>query len=373
LGGYLKMRAVLRTTHRWLGLLLVIPMLVQGVTGAILAIEPMTEPTRGTAIATASIDDIVTAAKGVATEELHAIRYVPGTTVTPAEVWFAPASSPRGRGTLMVRVDPTTVTPIWPPETPDGPMSWVHRIHGNFLLADFGGRSIVGWVGVGLVLLCVMGVPIWWPSRGQWRAAFTFSSAAQGYPFHRRLHGAAGIWAVVLLLVFGATGAVLGFPRTIRDVLGVPGDGLPRSNWSGAAAPSRKLDAALALASGQAPGTVLRMMFLPAGTGGPIRVVLAPPGETGAASMTTVTVDGSATRVLGVQSARTMAPVELMLRRLRDIHYGVGLSGVWRVFAIAAGLALPIFAVTGTAMWLLRTRYRKRAGVSRAPSLSVGE
>jgi len=373
------MRSLLRILHRYLGLLLVLPLAALGLTGSILAFEPLLKPTFGSGHQPpVSADAVMAVARGAVPEDLQATRYVPPTAGTPAEIWFAPLSGPRGRGTLVVRVDPSTMRTIGPPETPGGLIELSRRLHHDFLIPDYGGRSIIGWVGIGLVLLCVTGIPIWWPTPRQWRAAFTISVAAQGFPFHRRLHGAIGIWVVVFLLVSGATGAVLGFPRTVREALGVaapvrPGpSNSPARAARGAATPGRGLDAALALATEAAPGTVPRMVLLP-GTNGPIRVMLAPPGAEGMARTATITIDGQATRVLNVQDASSMAGAELSLRWARDVHFGQGVGIVWRWITIITGLALPVFAFTGAAMWILRNRNRRRAVFARGDALSPGE
>ena len=218
-----------------------------------------------------------------------------------ATVWFTPASDQRGRGGVLIRVDPETLTPVLPPEVRAGPLDWMRRLHTDFLLPEFGGRSIVGWVGVGLLLLAIIGIPVWWPAQGEWRRSFTLSTSAQGYRFHRRLHGAVGIWTVAFLLVSSTTGALLGFPRTVRSVLGIAaparmmppepgaeGKGSPSENIDA----SRRLDAAMALATAAAPGMTPRFMLLSANHG-PIRVSLAPPDTEGAARSAVVTVDAA--------------------------------------------------------------------------------
>ena len=276
---------------------------------------------------------------------------------------------------MIVRVDPMTMAPMGPPAAPEGLLEWSRRLHHDFLLPDHGGRSIVGWVGVGLVVLSLTGIPIWWPAPGQWRAAFTFSTSARGVRFHRGLHGATGVWVVTLLLISAVTGAILSFPRTVRDVLGMPPVGVPRATSSeqSVTVPMGNLDAALALAVSAAPGTTPRTLFPPTGTGAPIRVVLAPEGGEGAARSVIITVDAAASRVVGTRDFRTATEAELALLWVHDIHFGQGLGLVWRMLAIVAGLALPIFAVSGTAMWLLRNRDHRRLDFRRRASLPAGE
>jgi uncharacterized iron-regulated membrane protein len=46
---------------------------------------------------------------------------------------------------------------------------------------------------------------------------------------------------------------------------------------------------------------------------------------------------------------------------------------VWRVATFLTGLTLPVFAVTGVAMWLLRRRIRRRTVTADRGALSPGE
>ena len=64
-----------------------------------------------------------------------------------------------------------------------------------------------------------------------------------------------------------------------------------------------------------------------------------------------------------------MPAAELALRWAHDLHFGQGLGPLWRGLTIVTGLVLPIFAVTGGAMWLFRQRRRvARAAAGRLNS-----
>jgi uncharacterized iron-regulated membrane protein len=360
----------LRVIHRWLGLCLLAPLVVQGLTGVILTLEPQLQPL--TAVATAPgevrpVSEIVAAARALAPPDLRPVRYVaPPRPRTGAEIWFAPSAGRSPRGTHVVRIDPVTLSPLGEAEQAGGELDWLRRLHTNFLAPDYGGRAIVGWVGVGLVLLSLIGIPLWWPRRGRWREAFTVSTRARGVVFQRRLHGAAGIWALVMLLMSGMTGAVLGFPQTVRGIMGLPPGGPPRVSAATpvAPAPAPDLDAAVMLARGTGAGLAVRTIILPAGGGEPIRIFLGPAGTDGAATATVVTTNASGTRVLSQQSPQTLGWAETTLRWAHDLHEGAGLGPLWRGATALSGVVLPLMAVTGATMWLLRRRGRRRIALT---------
>jgi uncharacterized iron-regulated membrane protein len=361
------MRRLLQTTHRWLGLALLLPLVLQGLSGAILTLEPPFRPL--VAIATTpgepgSINAIVAAGCKAATD-MHAVRYLPPSgPARAAEIGFAPLGIQRG--TTVVLVDPVLLTPIGPAEPIGGPVEFIRRLHTSFLVPEFGGRAIVGWVGIGLLLLTLIGVALWWPKRGLWRDGFTMATAARGVRFQRRLHGAAGAWGLAMLVLTSTTGAALGFPQTVRAALGLQAGGAPRQARSAPAPFVADLDAALVLARVAAPGNELRAMFLSANANDPIRMFLAPPGQVGAVNTTVVTVDAASTRVVSLQAPQAFGAAETTLRWMHDLHEGQALGLAWRLVTAATGLLLPLMAITGATMWLLRRRNRKRTDFARA-------
>ena len=360
----MMIRRQLHIIHRWLGLCLLLPLIVQGVTGTILVLEPPLRPLASVVTTEGDVkpsNAIVAVARNLAPADLRPVRFVaPQQARTAAEVWFAPQASRSPRGTHLLRVDPVTLAPLGAIEQIGGAMDWLRRLHTNLLAPDYGGRAIVGWVGVGMMLLSLIGIPLWWPRSRRWREAFTVSTRARGVTFQRQLHGVAGIWALLMLLTSSLTGAMLGFPQTVRNAMGLPPGGPPRAFAAvPVAAPIEpNLDAAVALARGVAPDLAVRMIILPTGAGDPVRLFLGPPGTEGAATATTVTTNAAGSQLLSRQGPRTLVWGETMLRWAHDLHEGAGLGPLWRGATVLVGIVVPLMACTGAMMWLLRRRQR---------------
>ena len=365
---------VLQKVHRWLGLALALPLLVQGLTGAVLTLEPVWPGGGGHAFGpTASVNAILDTARGAAPPDMRAARYVsPEEPGDAARVYFAPISNPRGPGQVL-RLDPATAAALGPAEPTGGVLDWTKRLHNNLLIPEWGGRQVAGWFGVGLLLLTLIGIPLWWPAPGQWRSGFTVPRRASGLRLHRALHGAAGAWLVLMLLATSVTGIVQGFPQTSRALLGLPAGGPPRPSRpvSGAPLPRPDLDGAIRLAQAAMPGTVPRAILLPATEQEPVRLQMTPPGQEGAIVTRTVGVDVAATHVVSAQTSLT--PADMALRWAHDLHEGQGLGPVWRGLTAAVGLALPLFGVTGAGMWFLRRRNRRRLHTVRQAAMQAGE
>jgi hypothetical protein len=78
-----------------------------------------------------------------------------------------------------VRVDPVSLA-VLDMGAGDGLIDWIKALHTNLLIEGRSGRSIIGWIGVGLLALAMIGVVLWWPQPGQWRAAVTADPRARG-------------------------------------------------------------------------------------------------------------------------------------------------------------------------------------------------
>src|SRR6185503_12885296 len=78
------------------------------------------------------------------------------------------------------------------------------------------GRQIIGWTGVGMLVLSLTGIWLWWPRAGAvWR----------GVQWHRtphttaNLHHLLGFWISVPLAIVSLTGIYLSFPQTARTAM----------------------------------------------------------------------------------------------------------------------------------------------------------
>lgn len=360
----------LRVLHRWIGLVVAVPLAVQGLTGALLTLEPwLGEPAPVVQPGPSQpASAIVATARMAVGPEGRVLRYTPAEPEHAAQVQVAGAhGSP-----YVLLIDPVDLDLIG--DQGDGAWAWLRSLHVQFLAPAYGGRSIVGWFGLGLVLLLVSGIPIWWPGPGGWHAAFTIARTARGVRFHRRLHGAVGIWTAAVLLTMGITGSALAFPRTVRALLGLEGGGPPRAIRvpGGTAGAEPDLDRVLALAQTAAPQARVRVVMLPSMPGEAVRVFLQHAGTEGAAGSVAVQVDGAGQRILAVQDARAQPPADRAWRWMHDLHEGLALGTPWRLLAALAGLSLPLFAVTGPLMWWLRRRNRRRLDTARQAAPQTG-
>lgn len=399
----------LQQLHLWVGLILLLPLVMMGITGAVLVYAHDIEHLlgQGEPAATAvgewrSPSELIEAAK-TATGDSGRIPIAVRWPIEPGEPAAVRLSRPgmagerpqfrggqqgapqggnqsqaqaQGRvpvqspfaGSLQVLIDPVSLLPL---ETQQAMTSWVrffHDLHGHLFIAGGLGRELVGWLGVALLVLGCSGLYLWWPRPGQWKAAFTVRRKAKGLRLHRELHGAMGIWSLILFMLVNFTGVYLAFPQQISAAVNTvwPGRDMRAAMFQARVEPLRgaapiTLDAAIDLARQRVPDARFLNAFLPTRPDQALRIGLIRPGHAEGAPIITVIVDPWRHRVVDVFDPRTLSTGESIVAWQRALHYGIGLGGTYKFLVFVSGVIIPVFAVTGFFMWWIKRRNR-RAG-----------
>jgi uncharacterized iron-regulated membrane protein len=276
-----------------------------------------------------------------------------------------PAAAARSGGS-QVFLDPVTLAILEVRKSGEGVLFLIHRLHGNLLISGAAGRSIVGWLGVVMLVLGVSGIFMWWPRNGRWREAFTVKWSARPLRLNRDLHGATGIWGLAVFMVVSFSGVYLAFPQSLNATIGAV---LPVRDFRQADAALKAVpvegqrpldvDGAIALALADRPDNMVQSISLPMRPDQPYRVTLTAPHHVAGAPAVSVYVDPWAQRVLATRDPATFSVGESLMAWQRPLHGGAGLGWFWRLLVFASGLLPLLFAVTGTTFWLLKRRSRR--------------
>jgi uncharacterized iron-regulated membrane protein len=368
-------RGLLGRLHLWVGIVLCVPLVVLGLTGSILVFEDELRTLfeasghPGASGAPRPVADIVAAATRAAPAGFRPTLYrAPQEAGDDAIVRLQPAShaAARSRG-MIVRVDPVSLAVAHGRSGTD-PLRWLAALHANMLLQNPTGRPLVGWLGVAMLMLGATGVVNWWPRPRRWRAAFTIRRGARGLLLNRELHGAVGIWSLVVFMAVSFSGVYLAFPQAIRagidmvtpvrDLRGMI-NGVRVTPREGAA--PLGIDQAIAVARAGAPDRIVRFVTLPARPDQPYRVSLVEPGQANGTPTVTAIVDPWTGTVAQMIDPRDLGGIAKFFAWQRALHAGAGLGWVWKILVCLSGLLPLLFVITGIRIWWLKRSYRVRA------------
>jgi uncharacterized iron-regulated membrane protein len=274
-----------------------------------------------------------------------------------------------GRPRLVtVYLDPPTARVLATAEFRNTLIGFLHRFHENLTIPEYSGRAVVGWAGVGMLVLSLSGIYLWWPrnasfSRGlRWR---------RGPATSFNLHHLFGFWIAIPLAVVSATGVYLGFPQQARELLSSVAPMTPQQrgafNAPLLASPHIDVDRAVDIATASAAGSRAAAVFLPTQQNQAWRIQLR---DRDSEALTTVMVDdrsGTLTKVVP-QSGDKIA------QWIRWIHEGSHSGVLWQILVFLCGVLPTGFAVTGTMIWL-RKRKAKAAiqGDAAVPQMDAAE
>ena len=399
------LRRLWLNVHLWIGVGLAVLLIPISISGGLLVwhddidtwINPQRYAVTGAQVALPPTAYLAKAAEAVAKDPADlrptGLRY-------PDEGWpvrvvTRAANSEPGKRPRFVTVflDPPTGNVLDVMEFSSSLIGFLHVFHENLTIPQYSGRQIVGWAGVGMLILSLTGIWLWWPRNGSLLRALRWTRSPH---FTFNLHNMLGFWISIPLAVVSLTGIYLSFPQTAREMMSSVATMSPnaRGGFGGEVAKQTALtaDRALEIARQAEPNATPLTLFLPVqargegnrgggegargadgnrstegGRGGPswrVQLTRADSGQT-----VTVMVDDR-----GGRAAPTIVPQsgDRAASWIRWIHEGSHSGPVWSVIVFLTGVFPTIFAVTGVIMWL-RKRAARRSVKTGAAQLRPAE
>lgn len=330
---------VWRLIHRWLGLVAGAVALVMGISGVVLAVDPVRDAwTAVPAAATLPVATLV-ARVSASVSGAEEIRRLPAGDIV---VYAFDDGQPRAW-----RVDPADGRVLGPYQ-PSALSRWFKNLHRSFLLGD-GGRVAAAAVALAMLLLSVSGLVLLLRRMGGWRR---LGDRVRG-SLAQRLHVVTGRIVLVVLLLSSLTaltmsaatfGLVTLEPEQEPDVVSVAG-----------AQPARSA-AQLALLQDLRVGDLHRLNFPDATDPEDTWKVTTAQGQGW--------VDRYSGRTLAWQGATAAQRVHDLAQLL---HTGAG-AWVWALVLGAAAACIPLFWVTGVVLWWQARSLRPRIADNSTPA-----
>jgi uncharacterized iron-regulated membrane protein len=398
-----RMRTVLWTLHRWIGIgfaLLLVPI---AVSGALLVwhdnLDAVIHPGRYAVTGVQLVQPsayLASAATALGSEIQPAAVRFPADEGWPVIVMGRAASRSEGGPPRIMNVylDPPTARVLDVVDFRASLFGWLHRFHENLTIPEYSGRAVVGWVGVGMMFLALTGIWLWWPRNGAFLPGLRWRRAAHTTT---NLHHLLGFWISVPLAAVSFTGIYLAFPQTAREAMSSIAPMTPQGQRPGVGAIVRDTrlnpDSALSAALTAQPDTRAAVIFLPTVNASRVGRDRAPGGEGGrpregggvgeigplwriqlrgtASETATVTVDD---RSGAVERSPDLLAGDRAAQWMRWIHEGSHSGPVWQFAVFLTGVFPLVFAVTGVIMWWRGRRSRRAtADVTAAGKLQAAE
>ena len=252
---------------------------------------------------------------------------------------------------------------------------FIEEIHRG-LVAGRVGKLIMGINSIIFLFILGTGIVLWWPTA---RKALTQRLKVKWGSSWKRLnhdfHIVLGFYASVFLFIMAITGVGMSFDwvgKTINTLTHSPQQ-RPEPPTSAEAAPGTAkfgADAALSLARQQAPEATSYTVQLPKEPAGSIQVGILRPSAITERATDDVYLDQYTGHVLR-QQAYAEKPVGQRIRGLfKPVHTGEIFGLPTKILAFVMVILGATFPITGTIMWLNRTRKSKKKGQPRVASLA---
>jgi uncharacterized iron-regulated membrane protein len=368
--------------HLWAGIVVTLYVVIIGFSGSMLVFRPEIERLCGLKPWQGMFTEGPVADLAAVVENLKA-AYPGGRIVSvdapgPEEATFVAVVATRG-GRAKVACAPADGRVLG--EFPRN-RTWlgvIEELHETLLIHP-GSRGRM-WNGVGaaaLLLLNVTGMVIWWPGIRNWKRALKVDLARNWRRINFDLHVAAGFWTILITSIWAVSGIYFGWPRqvflfvdSISRVVSARPPAItvsPRMD-----APAIDLRSFIQRARALDPGTALGGVAFPYGRRAPLAILMRRRNTPGYEYVDTVyfnpfTGDYISTWRYGVNQSLGDWIVWLEV----PLHFGTYWGWAVKVLWAAAGLAIPLLAVTGLWMYWNRALRRKwKKHHQRQPALAA--
>lgn len=350
------MRKFILQVHLYIGLVAGLFLVLLGITGSIMAFE-------------SELDHLLHHRLSYVNPGDHTLSLVeigrvvntafPADTITGYRLASSPDLSWQVElGGKVVFVDPYTGTilgSLTRPDHWDDLLRIIHQLHLRLAMRMAGdpGKKIVTWAAVGLLLLELTGLFLWWKHR---RITMRWKRKSGWAWFD--IHTAVGIVAYLFLFLLTITGLVMGFekqtmPFFYRITNSRRGNGPDLNVPLSTGAAILPADTAVAIARRALPGAAPFDIPLP-GPGELYEVGCRFPEDRTPGGRSMVFIDPYSGKVLNVESSRTAPAGTRIADMNRAIHTGDLFGIPSKIVMSIASLALVLLFVSGVAMWWKR-------------------
>jgi uncharacterized iron-regulated membrane protein len=353
-----------RKLHLIVGLTIGLVTVVIGLTGTMLAfrddIDRALSPTlyQTSAGPSLPLDSLVAAAQAQAPGKPVMRLFFPGSAGEPMRVMV------KGAGTVFV--DPASARVLGVRRPGAGPTDWVLDLHRELLAGDAGNRVVIAGA-IGMLGLCLSGLVLWAPRKGQTKWRWNLPQAAPALRVHREVHTVVGAYAAIALMVLAWTGLSFAFREPVLGLYAAVTASDMRSVKPPEVAPppdARRVPVSTMVEAARRvfPTAEFRQMRLPADPTAAVQVNFFQPGEFNRRGNTVAYVDPYRGEVVGtIDPAHAPLAWRVYYTTNYPIHTGEWGGRLTQALWCLLGLMPALLFGTGASFWWLKTQAKQRA------------
>lgn len=360
----------LRLIHRWIGLLVALPIVLVSISGGLLVFRDSYYRVRwpvvahqATAAEYARQPELMAAIESTFGAQVRTVKF-PRAGVNAFHVYLT-----EEREAL---VDPRSGEVIATWHWKDDAGAFLFQLHAHLLMGARG-EILNGYLAVVLLFISMSGIVLWYPRR---RAAFRLRHAVPGGLSSAALlksHAASGVFLLIPIALFAATGAGLVFYEQVGSAAErllnateaevpsaavAPRPDTPRADWT----------TLLAAARAALPESGPTMCYPGRGENVVFTCRKRLPGEWHPNGRSYVLIDPYTTQVLQTIDARAQGAGTRVMHAMYPLH-AAKTGGLWlAALAVITGIGLAWLAIGGT--WTYLTRTLSSPGRRREPAES---
>ena len=242
-------------------------------------------------------------------------------------------------------------------------MTFLEDLHNNLLGGRTGGL-VNGAGGALLFVMCLTGLVLWWPGKMNWKRGLKVKWSARWTRVNWDLHSAFGFWTLLVVAMWGLTGAYFIFPMPFQKLIVVfsPMSHLQEktSDWQ-PGQPILPIDVFYSKAAQMYPQSKLAYLYMDVyRPHGRVQIYLSgDPTVPMTLLEDVVTFEPATGEILSDISSSNWSAGERLSLAAYSIHFGdfggIFFKVLWALF----GLILVLITVTGYLMWWNRVVRRK--------------
>ena len=353
--------------HLWVGIVLTLYLIVIGVTGSILVFRAELERLCGLRPWQVTLNDRTPADIATVVDNLKAAYPTSQIVSVDMPAVDSPAFVAVLEGPIRFKIacDPRTGAILGEFSRKRNWLDIIDALHVSLLDPRRGRGRMLNGIGASLLLLLnFTGMVIWWPGVRSWKRALKVDFARSWRRINFDLHSAFGFWTIIIVSFWAVSAIYFAWPRQVflfvNSLSRVVSARPPAIRVVPMIGQALDLSGLVRKARATDPGTTLAGIAFPYSSRAPLGILMRRRNAPGYEYIDTVyfnPYDGSyiSTWRYGVNQTFGDWVIWSQVPLHFGTYWGLGIKMVWA----AAGLAIPLLAVTGLLMYWNRALRRK--------------